>query len=633
VPLVLLAGLSCCAYLNADHEEFLFDSAGGAIENRYSRDLWGAARRLFRHPLRPGSQVANFTFAVNYAANKALGQPGFDVTGFLVVNVLIHAANACLVYFLILALLRRVASARPPPVWTALAPAALFAVHPIHASSVAYIIQRRGLLATAFYISAILAYLAARGFDHTGWQGRSVSSSSASRRGPGPWPLRRIALAAAVPLCYWLSFRSKPLGLPLPLAILMIEFCLRARDRRALRRYLGWALGGLVVTTAGLLAYLWSRDLFDPVGFRILPWGKHVTWGPWTQFLTESRAFLHYWKLLLLPLGRWSCIDHVFPLSQSLGEHYAGAAVAVHGVLLAVATVGAFRGWLLPAVGVFWFYVALTPYVILPQSEPFVEYKTYLPCVGVCLILAEGLRRIRHRVPAAARGAALVLAVVGLLFATVRRNAVYQSALNLWKDAVQKSPQHWRPLDNLGKALTDLGRYDEAIEAFEASLRLKPNSSKTHNNLGTALEKKGLLAEAVEHYATATRINDKYAEAYNNLGSALAKLGRWPEAAEEFERALEADPYFHRAYNNLGTARAREGRREEALALFLKAVEINPDYAAAHTNLGNAWAERREFDKAITHYRIALRLQPDLPEARKNLDRVLAERDKRAAGF
>ena len=632
LPLVLLMAAACCAYLNAGHEEFLFDSAAGTIERPYVRDLSEAVESLFRAPWRPGGQLTYFTFALNYAVNRALGLPGFEVTGFLVVNVVVHALNGCLVFFLIRVVLQRVDKGRSRSVWIALVPALLFAVHPVQASSVAYIIQRRGTLATMFYLLGVLAYLRARDFPAAGRAERRTGRGA--RKAPSgrarAWPWRRVLLAAAVPLCYWLSFRSKPLGLSLPLAILALEFCLRAPDRQALRRYLGWMAAGVVATVVGMFAFLWAHDLFDPAGMSIKYWGEAEGWGPWTHFLTESRVFLHYGKLLILPLPRWSCIDHQFPLSTHAGEHYAFVAVVVHGVLLALALVGAWKGRTLAAAGLLWFYIALIPYVVLPQQEVFVEYKTYLPSVGLALILAEGLRLMRFRVPFAAQVTGVALLAGALLATTVSRNVIYRSTFNLWEDAVRKSPGHARPYTNLGMSLTDLGRYDEAVDTLEKSLRLNPKSYKAHNNLGNALLKSGQPAEAISHYAEAVRLKPDFAEAHNNLGFALAGLGRWDEAVAHFEKAIEIDPYFCRGYNNLGTARAREGRREEARRLFRQAIEIDPDYAEAHGNLGNTLAEAGQFDQAIRHYHAALRLKPDLAEARRNLARALLDSKKQA---
>jgi tetratricopeptide (TPR) repeat protein len=612
--------------VNAGHKDFLFDS-GPAIETRHTRDLGGRALALIRRPFDPGSQVTYFTFALNYRLNKALGLDGFDTTTFLIGNVAVHALNAVLVFFLIRAFLRRVEPGGRAPVWIALVPALWFAVHPMHASSVAYLVQRRGAMATTFWILGVLAYLRVRDYKREGGADEGTVSDWRAA-----WPLGRIGWAVALAVCYWLGCRSKPLCVPLPVALLMIEFCLRATDRRALRRYLGWMFAGVAVMAVIMLGFLWTRGLFSPASMEIRHGGMGRGWGVWEHFLTESRVYVHYWKLLILPLPRWSCIDHKFALSEGLLAHGAVLAIAVHGVVLGLAVWGALRGYVLAAAGVFWFYAALIPYVLLPQYEVFVEYKTYLPSVGVCLLIAEGLRALRGRVPMGVQAPAAAVVVALLFVTTARRNVIYQTRLNLWEDAVAKQPDHHRAWGNLGQALTDLGRYDEAIETLKRSLELNDRSYKTHNSMGNALLKSGRPAEAMTSYAEAVRLRPKFADGYNNLGMAAAALGRWDEAVQHYHKAIDVDPYLFRAYNNLGAALAREHRWEDAVQMFRKAAEINPDYAEAHNNLGNALAILGRFDEAAAQFEMALKLNPYMEQARRNLAQAREDERKLRAG-
>lgn len=385
-PLFLLL-ITCIAYSNANHDELLFDSL-----LLKSDDTPEMVRSIWQAPLRPGQHISYLTFQLNQAFNKAIGLPLFHVTSFLVVNVLLHALNACLVFYLLRATLREARARRiepaevgPREIWIPLAVSTLFAIHPLQASSIVYIFQRRGMLAVTFLLLAVLAYLRVR--SRPVGEGRSA------------WPWRRVVPAAAIPVCYWLSFKSKELGLILPFFLMVIELCLLAPDKRALKRALRWVIPALGLTVVSLIFFLWSRQLFDPTRLRLLPWGPRNMWGPWTQFLTESRVAVHYWKLLLLPLPRWCCIDHEFATSSHLTEHYAFVAIAFHAVLLGLAAVAAWKRYTLVAIGIFWFYIALMPFAVVPQVELLVEYETYLPSIGLALILTEGLIRLRGRIP------------------------------------------------------------------------------------------------------------------------------------------------------------------------------------------------------------------------------------------
>ena len=466
LPCVVLFAIAAVAYLNADHEEFLFDSGIHHIDRpEHTEGPLQVTRTFWQGRLNPDAPFTYLTFAWNYSFNKALGLDGFDISTFLIVNVLVHGINACLVFFLVRAMLRQVAPGGPPALWIPLALAALFAAHPMHASSVAYIIQRRGALATTFYLLAVLCFLRVRRRPGYGKESGGASSGDAGAP-PKPtsaWPWTRIAEAAAIPILYWFSLRSKNLGVTLPFTLLAVEFCLRAPDRAALKRYLALMVPGLAICTLGMFGFLWMRGLFDPRTFTIHYFGPETSHGAWQHLLTEARVFVHYWKLLLLPLPRWSSIDHDFTLSRHLWDHYAIVAMGFHGLLLVLAAYAALKRYTLAATGIFWFYVALMPYAALPQRELLVEYKTYLPSVGVVLILAEVLRLIRHRVPKVVQASVLVAVAAALLSTTIRRNVIYQSAFNLWSDAVKKSPNHHRPHCNMAIDMATQGKIDQAI--------------------------------------------------------------------------------------------------------------------------------------------------------------------------
>ncbi|UCD28571.1 MAG: tetratricopeptide repeat protein [Planctomycetota bacterium] len=614
LPLLLVV-LASVGYLNADHEEFLFDSGFSYAEMANpSQALGRYIQRTFWPPWRPGQNLTRVSFMLNAMVNRTLGLEWFDVTSFLVVNVLIHAFNVCLVYFLVSAMLGRIDPDRPKPVWIPLALAALFAVHPIHASSVAYIIQRRGALATTFYVLAILSYLGARKND----------KSTFSR----PW--QRFALAAAVPICYWLSIKSKPMALTLPFAILAIEFCLRASDRVALKRYLIVLIPGMVLSVIAMFIFAWSQGLFDPSTFQIRPWGHQLIWGPWVHFLTESRAFVHYWKLLILPLPQWSCVDHDFELSRSLLDRYAIIAIVFHGFLLLAAVFAALRRYPLAAAGIFWFYITLIPYIALPQVELLVEYKTYLPSIGLFLILAEVFRGLQHRIPPVATTVMIVAMAAVLLTTTVRRNVIYQSAFNFWSDVLEKYPNHHRPNDSLGIVLYKQGKINEAIAHYRKALQIAPNYPEALNNLAAALVHVGQIDEGIECYKKSLKIKKRHPHAHYNLANALVKKGNIDEAIYHYHQAMEFEPNYPYIYHKLARALMKKGSIDEGLARYQEALEMMPDKAVVHNSMALDLSRLNRTKEAIEHYTMALQLRPDYAQAHNNLGTLYARLEKLA---
>ncbi|UCD28937.1 MAG: hypothetical protein JSV03_00180, partial [Planctomycetota bacterium] len=507
LPFIFLFFIVSTAYLNADHEEFIFDSRLPLIDNPEDTVNVNKIIKLFwEGKLNPDAPFAFLTFALNYKFNTAIGLDGFDITTFLVFNIIIHALNACLLYILVRSFLGYLKPDEEPGIFIPLAAATLFAVHPIAASSVAYIIQRRGSLATMFYLLAILSYLRVRYYPQF-QKLRADTAKDKSDKKISPWPWQRIFLVAIIPVLYWFSFRSKNLGVVLPFAILAIEFCLRATNRRALLRYLAVLIPGGMVCVIGMFFFLWIRGLFDPATMTVHHFGPETPWGPWYHFLTEARVFFHYWKLLLLPLPMWSCIDHGFELSTHLLHHGSIIAIGLHAILFVLAIVAALRGYTLGAIGFFWFYVALIPYAALPQIELFVEYKTYLPSIGVALILAEVLCRIRHRISINKQASVVAIVATLLLITTVYRNHIYRDRFHAWGDAVKKSPNHARPHVNFGNALVRKG---------ESELQK-----------GKKAEADKHFKEAKGHYERAIEIRPGYPEAHIHYGNMLVLEGKY----------------------------------------------------------------------------------------------------------
>ncbi|UCD28341.1 MAG: tetratricopeptide repeat protein [Planctomycetota bacterium] len=623
--LLLVAGLALVCYLNADHEEWLFDSDHIELFDP-SQDFSLHVQRLFWPFWKPGQSLSIITFVLNGVLNETLGLDTYDITTFLFINVLIHALNACLVYFLVGAMLRQIEPDQPKSMWIPLALAVLFAIHPLHASSIAYVVQRRGMMATTFYILAILCYLRVRRDPSVGMsstsgaiqKGKAQAQLTTSAR---PWS--RMAMLVGVLVCYWLSFKSKPLGITLPFAILAVEFCLRASNRQALKRYLAVMFPGLILTVVVMFVFAYSRGLFDIGRMQILPWGPNPKWGPWVHFLTESRVFVHYWKLLILPLPCWSCGNHDFELSKSLFDHYSIVAILFHGSLLLSAVFAALRRYPLAALGVFWFYIALIPYIVLPQTELLVEYKTYLPSIGLVLILAEGLRVLRERVPMKVQVLLVTVLAVLLMSTTIRRNAIYQSPYNFWTDALEKGSNHFLTHDNLACVMLDRGEVDKAIFHFQEALRLMPEYSNAHLNLANTLVKQKRYDEAVDHFEKSIYFKPKFAQAYNDYGVALTEMGKKDEAFKCYSKAVELEPDSLEALSNLASEYLERGNANEAIKHYHKVLEINPDYPEALNNLAAAMVKLGQVKEAVGYYQQAIRIKKNYPNAHYNLANAL----------
>jgi serine/threonine-protein kinase len=176
---------------------------------------------------------------------------------------------------------------------------------------------------------------------------------------------------------------------------------------------------------------------------------------------------------------------------------------------------------------------------------------------------------------------------------------------------------------NLANALRDQGRLDEATAEYHKALRLKPAHPLVHNNLGNALLDQGKLDEAIAEWRKALKLKPDYASAHTDLGIGLRQQGKLDEAIAEHREALRLKPDFAQAHNNLGNALLDQGKLDEAIVAFREAIRLKPDYAVARSTLGVALAYQGKLEEAVAEAHAAIRLKPDHPEAHANLGLVI----------
>ncbi|MDB5400686.1 MAG: hypothetical protein JWQ55_2704 [Rhodopila sp.] len=186
---------------------------------------------------------------------------------------------------------------------------------------------------------------------------------------------------------------------------------------------------------------------------------------------------------------------------------------------------------------------------------------------------------------------------------------------------------------NLGNALKQLGRLDQAAAAYRGALGLMPNFMEAHYNLGNTFREQGRLDDAVACYRKALALKPDFAEAHNNLGRVLEDQGRLDEAVACCRRALDLKPNFPEAHYNLGRALEEQERLDDAAVCYRKALDLQPDLAEAHNNLGAVLGRQGHSDDAIAGYRRALELKPDLPGIHNNLALALLAQGDMAAGW
>jgi protein O-mannosyl-transferase len=504
------------------------------------------------------------------------------------VNVLLHALAAMALF----AFLDRATHARGPAALVAL----LFALHPLHVESVAWVSERKDVLSALFWFLVLWAYV------------RYTERPSLGRY-------------LAVTAWFVLGLMAKPMIVTLPLVLLLLDFW---PLRRAIPGKLNTALLRekiplfVLSAVASVATYLVQRHSGAVETLAAFPLGLRIE-----NALVSCCTYI---AKMFWPSGL--AVFYPYPAAVPLWQ--AALAAAALAAVTAV-VLWAWRRAPYLAAGWFWYLGTLLPVIGLVQvgAQARADRYTYVPMIGLTIALAWGaadlLRRASWAHPRVqmALAAAVALACVP---ATWAQAAYWRNSETLFRRALAVTSGNYVAEHNLGSYLMNVpGRLPEAIAHLEASLRIHPESARAHTDLGTALSRAGRLPDAIAEYRAAVRLAPDAAIPHNNLGNTLASAGRLPEAMAEYETALRLDPEYAEAHNNLGSALMKLGRPREAVANFQTAVRLDPSNAEAHYNLGSALVETPGGQaEAIGEYLTALRLNPNSAEAHLNLGIAMA---------
>ena len=602
------------SYQNSFSGAFVFDDTAAIADNPTIRHL-GDWRAVLSPPNDAGQTVGgrplvNFTLALNYAVGGAASR------GYHIVNVAIHALAALALFGVARRTLLRTrfaASALMLAFWIGL----LWAVHPLLTESVTYTVQRAESLMGLLYLLTLYSFI--RGIDCHPLDDKVKLPSEGEK--PVCHPLddnRQLQSAGG----WWWSFSlvtcllgmaTKEVMATAPLVVLLYDRTFVAGAfRDALRAR--WKFYASLAATWLLLGWLvlGAANRGGTAGL-----GAGDSW--WTYALTQARAITHYLRLAIWPRPL------VFDYGTAQIENLAGALPFI-GILVILlgTTIVALRRW--PAVGFLgaWVFIILAPSSsVLPIAvQPMAEHRMYLPLAGIVTLLVLALHASLRR----ASGWVGAGFAVGMIMATISRNADYRSATALWTDTVEKAPANARAHGQLAEALAADGRLDEALAQFEEAIRLEQSAAtdgrsllgELHINHGNALLGAGRNDEAIRAYEAALRFNPSLKLAHYNLGSVLLELNRLPEAAEHFAAALKVDPAYGSAHTNFGSLLLRQNRPADALVHYDAVLRLAPS-AKAHTNVGIALLAMGRTGEALAHFEAALRLDSHFTAAQDYL--------------
>lgn len=623
---LLIVGAVIFAYQPAWHAGFIWDDDFYVTENPLLTAPDGVQRMWFSTD--SPSQYFPLVYTT-FRLEHALW--GFNPTGYHWVNILLHAANALLVW----GLLRRLA------VRGAWLMAAIFALHPVQVESVAWVTELKNVQSLFFSLLALSAWL--RFAEATPGGAAEEEREQARRAASMRWGWYGLAIVGQA-----LALFSKTTACTLPAAMLLVLW-LRHQPigvRRLLQIVPFLAMG----VAMGLVSMWWERQFQGTVG-------EVYSLGWLERLLVASRALCFYAGKLLWPAN----LTFNYPLWKIDAAAVSGyawlALAAIAGVMIWRMRRAVGRGL---ETGVLFFVATLSPLLGFVMLYTFcysfvTDHYVYVAMIGFVAIAVAGLLTVGDRLNAGAAVRALSAAVLLVTLGTLtwRQARMYRDLETLWRATLERNPEsymahnnlatillsrgdlgdaighleraleirpgHFNSLYNLGAAKRRAGDVEGAITAWQQAVTIQPNDAKVRADLGRALLDLGRVDAAIDALRRAVAIDGGQADYRTALGWALLRTGKQDEARAQFELAARRAPESGDTVYGLAVASFQSGRRTEAIAAFERAIALQPGNAEIWNNLGWAQAEEGRTAEAIENLQTALRLDPEGARVHANL--------------
>jgi tetratricopeptide (TPR) repeat protein len=487
------------------------------------------------------------------------------------VNMLFHTANTVLLFLLLFRL--------TGALWPAAFIAALFAWHPLHVESVAWISERKDVLSTFFALLTLLAYTRYAQCVTSGrWQVAGIETAA-----PAPAPSRvtcHVSLFYGLALIFYaLGLMSKPMLVTLPFVMLLLDYWPLKRVtsdqwqvakvmRLALEKWPFFLLAAISCIVTFLVQSQRSGDTV--ASLELIP--LHY------RFCNALVSYGLYLLKMVWPVG----LAVFYPLPEHLTWLLmAATASAVVLVIISSLVWRAGRAHAYLPVGWLWFLGTLVPVIGLVQvgGAALADRYAYIPSIGVFIAVTFGVCELadRFQFPQKAIATAAVLILAICLILTENQLRYWHDSETLFAHALAVTKNNHVAHVNLGVALEQKGKLNEALAEYRTAEQLAPELYHIHNNLGNLLDDLGYPNKALAEYREAVLLNPGLPSLHNGAGIVLAELGRFDEAMRQFKEAARLDPTYPWAHLEIGKMRLKQGRDAEAIDEFREALRIDPN--------------------------------------------------------
>lgn len=596
---ITIAIVAVGVVVTAVHWPVLSAQALSIDDNQYltrnplvQRPGWPSVERFFGEVLEPSTvrgyyqPLTMISLMIDYAGG---GRPD-NLAAFHHTSLSLHVANTALIVVLLYLLFGRL--------WVAALVGLLFGVHPLTVEPLAWIAERKTVLATFFALLSLVLY------------------AGYARR-------RNLWLMGGALAAFALALLSKPTTTPLPVLLLLLDYwpLRRLSWRAVLEKLPFFVLAGvaaaITIISQGRTAQITAPTDYSPVRIGLI--------------LCHNIVFYLY--KIVWPLAVSG--HYAFPRPLVWSQPMVLAGVVGTCVLLPV-LLASWRWTRGPLVGWLFFFAAILPTMgVIGFTNVIAADKfAYLPALGLLLVLAYGLAKLWGAGADAQcrlRRVVLAFAVLSLAaleaWGTRAHLAHWHDSASLYRHMLEIDPHDEVPHYNLGLILAKRGDEGEAEEHFAAAVASAPRLYKAHRELGVLREKRGDLAGALACYRRAVEIDPHFASARISLGLLLVRQGQLDGGRQQYEAVLARNPDHAIAHYNLGLVLYQQSRWEDAAAHFEHAIRSRRDFARAYHGLGLTRLQQRRYDDAVDAFRAALRINPHDDQARAMLNSALRARN------
>ncbi|RJP75628.1 MAG: tetratricopeptide repeat protein, partial [Desulfobacteraceae bacterium] len=516
---------------------------------------------------------------------------GMNAGGYHVTNLIIHIANSLLV----LLVFYKMTGA----LWKSLFMAAMFALHPQHVESVAWITERKDVLSAFFWLLTMLSY-------------------AFYIKNP------RIHLYIVTILCFVMGLMSKPMLVTLPFVLLLLDY---------------WPLKRIQISNLSETTLIIYRHFIEKLPFFfliiIISVAAFITQdkgdalpsitriSPLLRIENVAISYIKYLWKTICPFDLY--VPYLFPRSIPLWSVIGSLIVIASVSIFAVKNVKRFP-WFI--IGWLWYLGTMVPVIgfVVIADQAMADRYTYIPHIGIFIIFAWSIPALLVQLPN--RKAFLIIAATCSI---TMQSVIAANQVRYWKDSrslfehtTNIADSNYLAYNNLGLAYQRDGEIQKAIQSFQRSVQLNPMYFSAYNNLGVVEESIGNAQQAINLYKIAIRLKPEFKEPYINLAFILLHTGEIGQSIEYGEKAVLLDPTFTPAYIILGDAYKKSGYLQKSIQMYQKALQLDNRSDQAHSRIGDAYLKGHRIEDALFHFRTAVRINPSDMNYQRNLMKVIA---------